>query len=204
LQRIVILLGAVLIAVLGYLAVRHILNARRFRSLALTDELTRLPNRRRILTLAGDQVRAARQSGTVFSLIGLDIDHFKRINDIYGHDIGDQVLQRVAQTCRAALRQNDRIGRIGGEEFIAVLPRTQPAAALEVAQRLRAAVEALDCADLDPSLRVTISLGVAEWRCLDPDLAAVAKRADDSLYSAKQNGRNRVELSAATAETERI
>jgi diguanylate cyclase (GGDEF)-like protein len=103
----------------------------------------------------------------------------------------------VAHTCRAALRHDDRIGRTGGEEFLAVLPRTSAATAVEVASRLRAAVEALDCTDLDPALRVTVSLGVTEWAAADHDLATVAKRADESLYRAKQNGRNRVELGAA-------
>jgi diguanylate cyclase (GGDEF)-like protein len=199
LQRTAILLGAGLIAILGYLAIRHILNARRFRTLAMTDELTRLPNRRNILMAAQEQIRAARQSGAAVCLIGLDIDHFKRINDTHGHDVGDLVLQRVAHTCRAALRHDDRMGRTGGEEFLVVLPRTPAATAVEVATRLRAAVEKLDCTDLDPGLRVTVSLGVTEWTAADPDLAAVAKRADDSLYRAKQNGRNRVELSAAAA-----
>ena len=199
LQRIVILLSAGLIAILGYLAVRHILNARRFRALALTDELTRLPNRRHIMTVAHAQSRAARQGGTPFCLIALDIDHFKRINDTYGHDVGDLVLQRVAHTCRTALRRDDQVGRTGGEEFLVVLPRTPAAVAVEVAQRLRAAVERLDCTDLDPALSVTVSLGVTEWTPVDPELSATAKRADDCLYRAKQGGRNRVELAAATA-----
>ncbi len=197
LQRMVILLGAGLIAILGYLAARHIANARRFRGMALTDELTRLPNRRHILTVADEQIRAARQGAAPFSLIMLDIDHFKRINDTHGHDVGDVVLQRVAHTCRAALRRDDRMGRTGGEEFLAVLPRTSAATAVEVASRLRAAVEALDCTDLAPGLRVTVSLGVTEWAPADPDLAVVAKRADESLYRAKQGGRNRVELATA-------
>jgi diguanylate cyclase (GGDEF)-like protein len=199
LQRVVILLGAGLVAILGYLAIRHILNARRFRAMAMTDELTRLPNRRHILGIAEGQVRAARQNGATFCLIGLDIDHFKRINDTCGHDVGDRVLQRVAHTCRAALRQGDWMGRTGGEEFLVVLPRTSATTAVEVASRLREAVEAIDCTDLDPSLRVTISLGVTESTSADPGLAAVAKRADESLYRAKQGGRNRVELSAAAA-----
>jgi diguanylate cyclase (GGDEF)-like protein len=197
LQRAVILLAAGLIAILGYLAIRHIFNARRFRALALTDELTRLPNRRHILATANGQLSAARQSGTPFCLIGLDIDHFKRINDTYGHEVGDMVLRRVAHTCRTTLRRDDQMGRTGGEEFLAVLPRTPAAVALDVAQRLRTAVERIDCTDLDPALRVTVSLGVTEWTPADRDLAATAKRADDSLYRAKQSGRNRVELAAA-------
>jgi diguanylate cyclase (GGDEF)-like protein len=165
----------------------------------MTDELTRLPNRRHILALAGEQVQAARQGGEPFCLVALDVDHFKRINDTYGHDVGDLVLQRVAHACRSALRREDWIGRTGGEEFLAVLPRTSSAVALDVGARLRSAVEGIDCADLAPGLKVTASLGVTEWNPGDPSLDAVAKRADDSLYRAKQGGRNRVELSPAPA-----
>jgi diguanylate cyclase (GGDEF)-like protein len=180
LQTIVLLLGAAIIAVLAYLA-------RRMRVMALTDELTRLSNRRHILSVAEQQCA----SGQPFSVIAIDIDHFKRVNDTYGHAAGDVVLQRVAQACRAALRPSDRIGRTGGEELSVILPATNAEAAAAMAERLRAAVEAIDLRDLDPALRVTISLGVAEWRNGEP-LARVTARADEQLYRAKQDGRNRV------------
>lgn len=187
LQLIVIILGGAVIAVLIYLVVRHLATARRMRDLALTDELTRLPNRRHLLAFADEQLRAARAGGKPFSMLALDIDHFKRINDTRGHDAGDEVLRTVAQTCQAALRQHDRIGRTGGEEFLVVLPGTDARQAADIAERLRSAVEATG---------VTISIGVTEWTTTD-DFTALARRADDCLYRAKEQGRNRVELAYA-------
>jgi diguanylate cyclase (GGDEF)-like protein len=157
------------------------------RDLALTDELTKLPNRRHLLAFADEQLRSARAGGKPFSMLALDIDHFKRINDTRGHDAGDVVLRTVAQTCQAALRQHDRIGRTGGEEFLVVLPETDARNAADIAERLRVGVEATG---------VTISIGVTEWTAAD-DFTALARRADDCLYRAKEQGRNRVELAYA-------
>jgi diguanylate cyclase (GGDEF)-like protein len=189
LQAVVIVLGAALVAFL-------VVMARRMRRLALTDELTRLPNRRHLLSLADEQVRHAKSGGRGFSVLALDIDHFKRINDTYGHDAGDVVLRRVADTCRRALRRHDRIGRTGGEEFVVVLPDTNAQLAADVAERLRAAVAAADFSDIATDLAITISIGVTQWMSSD-DFHAVAKRADDSLYRAKEGGRNRVVLATA-------
>jgi diguanylate cyclase (GGDEF)-like protein len=191
LQAGVIVLGGLVIGFLIYLVVRHLATARRMRDLALTDELTKLPNRRHLLTFADEILRASRASGTGFSMLALDIDHFKRVNDTYGHDAGDIVLRRVAETCRGALRQHDRIGRTGGEEFLVVLPETDGRVAAEVAERLRAAVERTDFSDIAPDLRITISLGATEWSASD-DFTTLVKRADDYLYQAKESGRNRV------------
>lgn len=191
LQTIILFLGAAIIIALAFMAVRFVRDARRMRAMAMTDELTRLPNRRHILAVAGEQLRRAEAGGEPFSVLALDIDHFKRINDTYGHAAGDVVLQRVAHACRSALRPGDRVGRTGGEEFTVLLPGTTQADALIVAERLRAAVEALDCSDVAPDLRVTISIGVAEWQRPET-LARIAARADAVLYRAKELGRNRV------------
>jgi diguanylate cyclase (GGDEF)-like protein len=191
LQTTILVLGATIILVLVYLGVRLVRDSRRMRTMAMTDELTRLPNRRNIMALAEEQLRHTRTSGEPLSLIALDIDLFKRINDEFGHGAGDTVLQRVAHACRTALRPNDRIGRTGGEEFLVVLPSTREHDAVTVAERLRTSVEALDCSDIDPSLRVTISLGVAEWTS-DETLGRLAAHADEVLYRAKREGRNRV------------
>jgi diguanylate cyclase (GGDEF)-like protein len=196
LQRGVIALGALVIGFLIYLVVRHLSTARTMRALALTDELTKLPNRRHVLTFADEQLKAARSGGKGFAVLALDIDFFKRINDTLGHDAGDVVLRRVADTCRAALRGNDRMGRVGGEEFLVVLPGSDANTAAEVAERLRSAVEQIDCSDLAPDLRITVSIGVTEWKSAD-DFSTIVKRADDSLYRAKEGGRNRVELAYA-------
>jgi diguanylate cyclase (GGDEF)-like protein len=184
-----IALGVVVIAFLIYVA-------RRMRNLALTDELTKLPNRRHVLRYADEQLRAARADGKAFSMLAMDIDHFKRINDTYGHDAGDVVLRRIAHTTRRAIGRLGKIGRTGGEEFLVVLPETEAKAAAEVAERLRSAVEAIDCSDIAQGLRITISIGVSESTSND-DFMAIAKRADDSLYRAKEMGRNRVELAYA-------
>ncbi|MEA2489172.1 MAG: hypothetical protein QOH21_964 [Acidobacteriota bacterium] len=197
LQTIILVLGAVVIVVLALLIVRVIRDGRRMQAMALTDELTRLPNRRHLLALGEDELRRTRDGGTPFSLVAFDIDHFKRINDTWGHAAGDVVLQRVAHACRTAVRPTDRIGRTGGEEFTVVLPSTRVADAVTVAERLRTAVEAIDCTDVDPNLHVTISLGVAEWNPTDTTLARIAARADEVLYRAKERGRNRVELAVA-------
>ena len=191
LQTIILLLSAAIILTMAFMAVRLVRDARRMRAMAMTDELTRLPNRRHLLAAAQEELQRAEAGGEPFSLLALDIDHFKRINDTWGHAAGDLVLQRVAHACRLALRPGDRIGRTGGEEFTVLLPATSQAAALLIAERLRAAVESLDCTDIDPALHVTISIGVAEWQRAEP-LARLAARADASLYRAKEEGRNRV------------
>jgi diguanylate cyclase (GGDEF)-like protein len=198
LQTAVIGLTTLVIAFLGYAVVRHVRSERRLRVMAMTDELTRIPNRRALLQVAGERVDAARRGAGPLSVLALDVDHFKRINDTFGHEVGDRVLRRVAETCRGALRRDDVIGRTGGEEFVVVMPGADARVALEVAERLRAAVEGVDWGDVAAGLRVTLSVGATEWAPGDDTFAAVARRADDSLYRAKELGRNRTELSAAS------
>jgi diguanylate cyclase (GGDEF)-like protein len=197
LQLAVLGLSAVVIAALVLLAVRQLRSARRLRVVALTDELTRLPNRRHLLLLADEQVRAARGDGGGFAVLALDVDHFKQVNDRFGHDVGDAVLWRVATALRSALREGDHLGRTGGEEFVAVLPGASGPAAAEVAERVRAAVERTDFRDLHPELRVTVSVGAAVREPGDAGFADTLRRADDRLYRAKEAGRNRVELAAS-------
>ena len=136
-----------------------------------------------------------------WSVLALDIDHFKSINDRFGHDAGDKVLARVAKACSGAIRAHDVVGRIGGEEFLVVLPRASLAEACEVGERIRRAVEAVRHDDIQPRLTVTISVGAAQSRPDDNGAGALAKRADECLYAAKTTGRNRVigELPTATA-----
>jgi diguanylate cyclase (GGDEF)-like protein len=196
LQVAVLVLSAFVIGALVLLAVRQVASARRLRAMALTDELTRLPNRRHLYLLADAAARTARSRGTGFSVLALDVDHFKRINDRFGHDAGDTVLRRVAEAARRALREGDHLGRTGGEEFVAVLPGAPASAAAQVAERLRTAVEATPFTDIDPGLVVTVSIGIAAWAATDADFHATSRRADDSLYRAKAAGRNRVELAA--------
>jgi len=190
LQTVILLLGAVAIAVLAYFALR-------LRTMAMTDDLTRLPNRRRILGLADRELQRVRATGEAFSLLAIDIDKFKAINDTWGHAAGDIVLRRVAHTCRTTLKATDVIGRTGGEEFLALLPGTPAAVAQTIAERLRAAVERLDLSDVAPTLRATISIGLTESSPDDSALAKIVRRADELLYRAKEGGRNRVEVAVA-------
>ena len=184
--------GLTLLALIGLilLQVRH---ARRLRRIALTDELTGLPNRRATLDYARRQVERRARERTPVSVVALDIDHFKRINDSFGHDAGDVVLRRVA----AALRHFDRglVGRVGGEEFLAVLPDCNRSRSAQVAETVRRIIEDIDLSDVDPSLRVSSSFGIAEVEA-GQGWEAAARRADEALYRAKHAGRNRVEVCA--------
>lgn len=192
LQRVVIALIALLALLLAWMIVRALRTSRRMRELALTDELTRLPNRRHVFDIADRTSSAAHQAAAPWSVLALDIDHFKSINDRFGHDAGDKVLARVAAACAKAVRAHDVVGRIGGEEFLVVLPRASLQDACEVGERIRAAVAALVHDDIQPGLRTTISVGAAQSRDDDKSAGALAKRADACLYVAKTGGRNRV------------
>ena len=194
-QRVTIALTALLAVALAVLFWRQVANTRRMRAMAMTDELTRLPNRRHILAVAFNTFAEAERLHKAMSVVALDIDHFKRINDTWGHAAGDEVLKNVARACRMALRPSDVIGRSGGEEFLVVLPETTAQQAVDVAERLRAAVERLSFSSLEPGLHVTISLGVQSsggQRSVD----ALIQEADELLYRAKTGGRNRVASAA--------
>lgn len=192
-QRLAILLAGVLLALMLWLAWRQWRQSRRLHRLALTDPLTGISNRRHIehmLHMAVDEARRAHRGLTV---IMLDVDHFKRVNDSHGHPVGDQVLEQIVQACQGALRQFDRLGRMGGEEFLVVLPDTDLEGGLQVAERLRANVVAARPMVAGIELQLSISLGVAQLRHADTGAASLVRRADAALYHAKDNGRNRVE-----------
>ncbi|MFD0739865.1 diguanylate cyclase [Lysobacter koreensis] len=192
-------LGAVLILLMVALVLRQVRGARRLRDLAHTDALTGVANRRRIEQFGEDAIAHARDDRRPLTTLVIDIDHFKRINDTHGHDVGDAVLTRVAQTCSGALRQGDLLGRSGGEEFLVVLPDADQAGGLRIAERLRASVERLALDDLAPGLRVSVSVGVARLRREDRGLVELTRRADSALYRAKHDGRNRIEDEALAA-----
>jgi diguanylate cyclase (GGDEF)-like protein len=161
------------------------------RDMAIRDELTGLFNRRHIMEILGQQQALADSGDYCFSICYLDLDHFKPINDRYGHGVGDQVLSRFALVAREVLREADYIGRLGGEEFVLVLPGTDRVEACQVAERLRRTLAQASFTDLGEGLDVTVSAGVAEYRSGE-DLDMVLARADASLYLAKQSGRNQV------------
>jgi diguanylate cyclase (GGDEF)-like protein len=162
-----------------------------FKRLANTDDLTGTLNRRRFLELAQAEVLRAQRYGSPLSLLMLDLDHFKAINDTYGHGVGDLVLRSLVEVSKEVLRVVDVFGRVGGEEFMALLPETNLEGALTVAERLRAAFAARTVTAGGNEIRCTASLGVA---VLAPDmtLEQLMKAADEALYQAKKRGRNQV------------
>jgi diguanylate cyclase (GGDEF)-like protein len=192
LQALAIVLGSALLLLIGTMALQQLSRNRSMRSLAMTDDLTGMPNRRHILEYFDEQRRAALESGQKLCLIAFDIDHFKRINDEHGHDGGDRVLATLSRVVRPYVRASDRVGRVGGEEFLAVLPETSLHDAHAIAERLRATIANARLEGLPADARVTASFGVAECLPNDEDAKAVLKRADDALYRAKREGRNRV------------
>jgi diguanylate cyclase (GGDEF)-like protein len=160
------------------------------RELAQVDELTRLGNRRHIIeTLVIEQGRGQR-SGRPLSVVLVDLDHFKAINDRHGHAVGDAVLREFAGALRTGLRESDAAGRWGGEEFLLLLPQTPAAAAVVLVDRLRDAVEGMSFEHVLPGLRVTFSAGVTECVALEATHVAI-ERADQAMYLAKAAGRGR-------------
>lgn len=166
------------------------------KSLATTDPLTRLPNRRYFMQAMETELARIQRTGHVACLLMFDLDHFKRVNDRYGHAVGDGVLNLFAQVLRDNLRQVDVPGRIGGEEFVALLPETTGDAGHATAERLRSALESTGLEVGGEHVRVTVSVGCAEILPGDISVDAALVRADRALYQAKSSGRNRVVLGA--------
>jgi diguanylate cyclase (GGDEF)-like protein len=169
----------------------HELNSR-LEQMAMTDELTGLQNRRSFFLRGGDETKRAHRYRTPLSLLMLDLDHFKQVNDTYGHDFGDLVLQCVAHALEDSIREVDVLARIGGEEFAILLPNTRPEAAAELGERLRSAVESETCSSRGRRLNVTVSVGVASYDHDLLDLDGMLRIADQAMYQAKNQGRNRV------------
>jgi diguanylate cyclase (GGDEF)-like protein len=164
------------------------------RELSERDELTGLQNRRSILTLLGEERARFARGGLAFGVAILDLDHFKRVNDQYGHPMGDKVLQTFANIVAATLRSTDRIARYGGEEFLLLLPNTNEERSAELAaERIRCVVAEHPWADIAPDLQVTCSIGLTTSRAGE-DVAQMLERADAALYRAKSEGRNRVRV----------
>jgi len=161
--------------------------------LADTDPLTGLANRRRFLEVARHDIKLARRYGNCITLIFFDLDHFKSVNDRFGHAVGDKVLQAIGALCREVMRDVDTVGRMGGEEFAILMPHVGLDGAMRAAERLRALVEAMRPAE-GLELCVTASFGVAELG--DASLEEMLERADQRLYRAKSEGRNQVCLYA--------
>ncbi|MEE3623187.1 diguanylate cyclase [Nitrospirillum sp. BR 11752] len=162
--------------------------------LASTDPLTGILNRRRFFELARLEWDRSRRYGHIFSVILFDLDHFKRINDTYGHFMGDEVLRAAVKEAGQACRTVDLLARFGGEEVMMLLPETDLAGARAVAERVRIGLAALAVTYDGQTAQVTASLGVAQWRGPDETLEDLLARADGALYQAKKGGRNRTVL----------
>jgi uroporphyrinogen decarboxylase len=173
--------------------------------LAITDGLTGIYNRRHLLSLAEKQYQRSLRYHEPFSMLMIDLDHFKLVNDRYGHPVGDQVLCRVVQACQSTIRKVDFLGRYGGEEFLILMPQTGYSRAKEAADRVHRAIQQLVIEVDSAPVRVTISLGVATFDpLLDSDLDALIKRVDDALYAAKAGGRNRVSVAPLRTDSPNI
>ncbi len=166
------------------------------RELATTDSLTGALSRRRLLEIAEAELERAARYKHPLSIAMLDLDHFKTVNDTFGHAVGDEALRSVAATIRQALRKQDCVGRYGGEELTVIFPETEANDACAVGERIRAAVASLGLSNQGRDVPITISAGVASWR-VGESLADTLKRADEALYQAKSSGRNKVLLAVS-------
>ena len=161
---------------------------------ATRDPLTGCSNRGHFIEVATQEIERARRFSEPLSVLLLDIDHFKNINDTYGHEIGDQAIMLLSRTCAEFVRKIDTVGRIGGEEFAVLLPRANKEPAYEMAQRLRQKIAEQHILLPQRNLGYTVSIGVASLRSYTRDFAELLRNADTALYKAKRLGRNRVEV----------
>ncbi|MCC6245078.1 MAG: diguanylate cyclase [Aeromicrobium sp.] len=179
-------------AQLTHLASELAMSNRRLEQVALTDLLTGLPNRRAGMEALSQVWSAACRSGEPVSLMIIDVDFFKKINDRYGHAFGDKMLVLIGTTLKKAVRNNDMACRLGGEEFLVICPNSDLRATVIAADRLRQAIKALEVSVLGETLDLTVSIGVAHKELATPDTDALMLNADKALYAAKSTGRNRV------------
>jgi len=160
-----------------------------------TDVLTFLPNRRKIIVDLQEEVIRSTRYGTPLSISLVDIDHFKKVNDTYGHTTGDEVLRTIAARLREQIRHPDTLGRYGGEEFLIVLPNSESNAAAEQASRLCQRIRALQVESNDRVISVTISIGLAQYMIGQENWEQFLHRADTAMYQAKSNGRDQWSVS---------
>ena len=158
--------------------------------LASIDILTGIYNRREFIELSRDILKNSRQEEGVFSFLLLDVDFFKNINDTYGHNCGDYVLQEMTKTIESIIPKDSIFGRVGGEEFAIVLPKFNQSEAYLVAEKIRASIESLEVRYEDALISLTVSIGIAQYEPQHIHLKEIYKEADDNLYTAKESGRN--------------
>ncbi|MGS0674889.1 diguanylate cyclase [Shewanella sp. 125m-1] len=194
-QWIIILLGGFLMLIVSVFAYKQIQKNTLLSKLALTDDLTQLPNRRYIYSKAQTCFEETKIKQSCFSVIAFDADNFKLINDNFGHEVGDQALELLAEICRSALAPEHQTARVGGEEFLIILPDTDKAQAYKIAQALVLTVCNSNFSQFPQGFSMTISAGVASLMSSDDKLSQLLKRADDALYLAKSEGRNQARVS---------
>lgn len=191
-------LAIVLMQAIRFFRQRSYLLEQELARLSRYDGLTGACNRRFLTEMAEREMALARRNQRPLTAVMLDVDHFKRVNDNYGHAVGDTVLRALSECCIAGLREIDHFGRIGGEEFVCVLPDTDEDEAVRCVERLRLAIEAQVIDTPQGPLVVTASFGVASLDEGHPDWSCLLKAADHALYCAKHEGRNRVSRATAT------
>lgn len=169
---------------------RQRINSERLNKLANTDMLTKLANRRYTFAFAEEMLKKGKKNKEIFSIIVFDIDHFKRINDTYGHSSGDVALKDIAHIANKYVRDNDVLGRIGGEEFLVVLPTASAKQAYEVAERIRQAIVVKDMTLGSEIINISASFGIAEFNQSQSNFNQLFNEADLALYQAKNSGRN--------------
>ncbi len=162
----------------------------RFKKKAETDSLTGLPNHGKLQTTLREELDRAGRYNHTTSCIMVDIDHFKSVNDTYGHPFGDRVLEQLSRYFLEEVRSSDTVGRYGGEEFLFVLPETDSDEAVNFAERLRTRVREIEFDDGDDTAKITISLGVSSLNGTDPSAERIIEEADAALLTAKENGRD--------------
>lgn len=188
----------------GRYAVRDLIELEKARcdlfDLAMTDPLTKVLNRRAFFRFAEREIHRMRRHGHPLSVLMLDVDHFKTVNDVHGHAAGDVVLQELTRLATSSVRDEDLVGRLGGEEFAILFPETRPANAEKIANRLRENIKKLVFRGDGGEFRISISVGISEPDCADTEIAPSLERADAALYNAKRNGRDRVEVNVPAAD----
>ncbi len=187
------------VSTIGFLLMCTEYNQQELAKAARLDYLTGICNRRAIEDLAGRSIAAARRHGIPLAMMIVDVDHFKRINDEYGHEAGDYALVETVRRIRESLRSEDLVGRLGGEEFVAVMPNTDGIAALAAAERMRASFSEEPMHIGGGDIVITVSVGVAVLDAQDQQYSHLLRRADRAMYAAKSAGRNRVMLDGVSA-----
>jgi diguanylate cyclase (GGDEF)-like protein len=200
LMRVAAEIAAVIAFAMSFLvvdAIRCILKAKRsVERLAMTDDLTGLPNRRAFLLAAERALARIDDVGRSSTLLIVDLDHFKRVNDVFGHRAGDQALQAAAQALARSVREGDFVGRLGGEEFVVLVDADDEATARRAAESARAAIAAMRVTTPNGEIAVTASIGCSALVAED-SVSAALERADEALYAAKRAGRNQIVSLAA-------